>query len=279
MGWTGQPIPRCRIISSRSPPRSSTSGADEESSSTTYGSPSKQRASAGPSCRLRTDTRSRAMKEFVRRLHLEVTQARHIPLSLDVFGVTATGEPSDIEALGQNLAVLGSEGRGPQPDDLSVALRPRLERVRDPGQPPRSSESAHGPRSGKLKAGHLAEHPHSALASGVGVQDPELCQPAIHPRRDQERGNKLARSVGSCGTPTAAIGRFGTPYRSCRRRRPKAEGAGGGDQGPRPVWRATMSSSARPVAADHGRADAGRPGAKRLRWQARASPHRAGCGR
>ena len=58
--------------------------------------------------------RSQAMKAFVARVH-EATEARKIPLSLDVFGVTATGDASDIEALGQNLGVLGPEAEALSP--------------------------------------------------------------------------------------------------------------------------------------------------------------------
>jgi hypothetical protein len=58
--------------------------------------------------------RSQTMKAFVRRAH-EATAARQVPLSIDVFGVTATGEPSDIEALGQNLGVIGSEAEAVSP--------------------------------------------------------------------------------------------------------------------------------------------------------------------
>ena len=58
--------------------------------------------------------RSQAMKAFVRRVH-EVTQPHRVPLSLDLFGVTATGDPSDIEALGQNIGVIGSEAEALSP--------------------------------------------------------------------------------------------------------------------------------------------------------------------
>jgi hypothetical protein len=58
--------------------------------------------------------RSQAMKAFVARVH-EATEARKIPLSLDVFGVAATGDPSDIEALGQNLGVIGPEAEALSP--------------------------------------------------------------------------------------------------------------------------------------------------------------------
>jgi hypothetical protein len=58
--------------------------------------------------------RSQAIKAFVRRVH-EVTDARHVPLSLDVFGVTATGATKDIELLGQNLGVIGPEAEAVSP--------------------------------------------------------------------------------------------------------------------------------------------------------------------
>jgi hypothetical protein len=51
--------------------------------------------------------RSQMMRAFVARVH-EVTQAANVPLSLDTFGITATGAISDVEKLGQNLSVLGS---------------------------------------------------------------------------------------------------------------------------------------------------------------------------
>ena len=52
--------------------------------------------------------RIRAIRDFVRRVH-EVTAARGVPLSLDIFGVTATGHRSDMEMLGQDIGVLGKE--------------------------------------------------------------------------------------------------------------------------------------------------------------------------
>jgi hypothetical protein len=58
--------------------------------------------------------RSQAMKAFVRRVH-DVTQADHVPLSLDLFGVAATGTTSDIEALGQNIGVIGAEAEALSP--------------------------------------------------------------------------------------------------------------------------------------------------------------------
>jgi hypothetical protein len=52
--------------------------------------------------------RSRAMRDFVKRMHT-VTQEKHIPLSLDIFGVTATGDQSDIDKLGQDIGTLATE--------------------------------------------------------------------------------------------------------------------------------------------------------------------------
>jgi hypothetical protein len=52
--------------------------------------------------------RSRAIASFVGRVH-EVAQARHVPLSVDVFGIAASASRADVEALGQNLALLGPE--------------------------------------------------------------------------------------------------------------------------------------------------------------------------
>ncbi len=52
--------------------------------------------------------RTKIIRDIVRKVH-EVTQAANVPLSLDIFGVTATGDRSDWEALGQDIAVLGPE--------------------------------------------------------------------------------------------------------------------------------------------------------------------------
>ncbi|MBP9114412.1 MAG: hypothetical protein KBF88_16475, partial [Polyangiaceae bacterium] len=53
-------------------------------------------------------TKIDVIRNFVRRVH-DVTSARKVPLSLDVFGVVAHGQRSDIEALGQDPAVLAKE--------------------------------------------------------------------------------------------------------------------------------------------------------------------------
>ncbi len=53
-------------------------------------------------------TRVEVIRDFVRQVHA-VTHARGVPLSLDVFGVIALGHREDIDALGQDLALLGPE--------------------------------------------------------------------------------------------------------------------------------------------------------------------------
>jgi hypothetical protein len=45
----------------------------------------------------------------------EFTATRHVPLSLDVFGIAASGPRGDIEALGQNLLLLGPEAEAISP--------------------------------------------------------------------------------------------------------------------------------------------------------------------
>jgi len=52
--------------------------------------------------------RSAIIADFVRRVHA-VTKPAGVMLSLDLFGVTATGSRDDIEKLGQDIAVVGKE--------------------------------------------------------------------------------------------------------------------------------------------------------------------------
>jgi hypothetical protein len=58
--------------------------------------------------KLGTRTRIEVIRDFVREVHA-LTAAKKVPLSLDVFGVTAMAYRPDIEALGQDLAVLAPE--------------------------------------------------------------------------------------------------------------------------------------------------------------------------
>ncbi len=50
-------------------------------------------------------TRISVITDFVKKVHA-ITQAHHVPLSADIFGVTATGTREEIEALGQDIALL-----------------------------------------------------------------------------------------------------------------------------------------------------------------------------
>jgi hypothetical protein len=53
-------------------------------------------------------TKVEVIRDFVREVHA-VTRARHVPLSLDIFGVVAGGKRIDIDGLGQDIALLGPE--------------------------------------------------------------------------------------------------------------------------------------------------------------------------
>jgi hypothetical protein len=53
-------------------------------------------------------TKPEVIRDFVREMHA-VTKARHVPLSLDIFGVVAQGKRIDIDGLGQDIALLGPE--------------------------------------------------------------------------------------------------------------------------------------------------------------------------
>jgi hypothetical protein len=50
-------------------------------------------------------TRLSVITDFVKKAHA-ITQAHHVPLSVDIFGVTATGTRQDMDALGQDIALL-----------------------------------------------------------------------------------------------------------------------------------------------------------------------------
>jgi hypothetical protein len=54
------------------------------------------------------DKRSAIIRDFVKRVHA-VTKPAGVRLSLDLFGVAATGEKSDIDRLGQEIGVVGPE--------------------------------------------------------------------------------------------------------------------------------------------------------------------------
>lgn len=58
--------------------------------------------------------RSKIIRDFVRRVHA-VTKPAGAMLSLDLFGVTATGDRGDIEKLGQEIGVVGPEAEAIMP--------------------------------------------------------------------------------------------------------------------------------------------------------------------
>jgi hypothetical protein len=59
-------------------------------------------------------TRISVITDFVKKAHA-ITQAHHAPLSLDIFGVTATGTRVDIENLGQDIALLSPNAEALMP--------------------------------------------------------------------------------------------------------------------------------------------------------------------
>lgn len=64
------------------------------------------------------EERSKIIRDFVKRVHT-VTQGAGVHLSLDFFGVAATGERFDIERLGQDIAVVA-----PEADAISLMSYP-----------------------------------------------------------------------------------------------------------------------------------------------------------
>jgi hypothetical protein len=79
--------------------------------------------------------RSRANRDFIRRVH-EVTQKKHIPLSLDIFGVTATGDQSDIDKLGQDIGTIGGEAEVLSPMVYPSEYSPGYRGFDQPGNHP-----------------------------------------------------------------------------------------------------------------------------------------------
>jgi hypothetical protein len=188
--------------------------------------------------------RSRAMKEFVRRVH-EVTQAHNVPLSLDVFGVTATGEPSDIEALGQNLAVLGSETEVLSPMVYPSHYAPGYNGFDVPGNHPEIIGIGTRAALGKLKAGHLRGTLIRPWLQASSYKTPNYGPQYI---RDEISSAEKSGAVGwlMWDPSNSYWAVWGALPRAPTATAPKQESSGGGDQASRPQWRATMSSSAGP---------------------------------
>jgi hypothetical protein len=188
--------------------------------------------------------RSRAMKEFVRRVH-EVTQARKIPLSLDVFGVTATGEPSDIEALGQNLAILGSETEVLSPMVYPSHYAPGWSGFDVPGSHPEIIGIGTRAALGKLKAGHLPGTLIRPWLQASSYKTPNYGPQYI---RDEIKSAETSGAVGwlMWDPSNSYWAVWGALPRVSGDASTKRDGSGAGDQASRPPWRATMSSSAGP---------------------------------
>jgi hypothetical protein len=101
-------------------------------------------------------TKIDVIRDFVRRAHT-ITQAAHVPLSLDLFGVVAQGRRIDIDALGQDMAVLapeceafspmvypshyatgfyGWENPGDHPEIVGIGVKGSLEQIKTTAAPP-----------------------------------------------------------------------------------------------------------------------------------------------
>jgi hypothetical protein len=97
--------------------------------------------------------RSRAITSFVSRVR-EAGAAKHVPISLDVFGFAASGPPGDIEALGQNLKQLG-----PVSDAISPMVYPShypvgFQGLEKPGDHPELVRFGTRAAVGKMVDGH-----------------------------------------------------------------------------------------------------------------------------
>jgi hypothetical protein len=75
------------------------------------------------------------IRDFVRRVH-ELTAASHVMLSLDIFGIVAEGDARDIEALGQDPALLAMECEALGPMVYPSHYRPGYAGFEVPGSHP-----------------------------------------------------------------------------------------------------------------------------------------------
>lgn len=188
--------------------------------------------------------RSRAIREFVQRVHA-VTQAHRVPLSLDVFGVTATGEISDIEALGQNLAVIGSEAEALSPMVYPSHYAPGYNGFEVPGNHPEIIGIGTRGALDKLKAGRI-----SGTLIRPWLQASSYKTPNYGPQyiRDEIKSAEKSGAVGwlmwDPGNSYWAV--WGALPLVATTGPGRREPSGSGDQASRPEWRATMSRSASP---------------------------------
>ncbi len=75
------------------------------------------------------------IRDFVRRVH-ELTEARKVPLSLDIFGVVAEGQRADIDMLGQDPTLLAPECEALSPMVYPSHYRPGYQGFEVPGDHP-----------------------------------------------------------------------------------------------------------------------------------------------
>jgi hypothetical protein len=187
-------------------------------------------------------TQVQVITAFVRKVHA-VTQARGVPLSLDVFGVISEGKREDIEALGQDPALLAAECEvlspmvypshyapgyngwaipGDHPEIIGIGTRKTLDQIKAGGvqnpaivrpwlQAMDYKSPTYGPR-------YLADEVRHAEANGgTGWllwnpgQDYGIAWRAIPPRRDPSIEQAASRRTSSRRTSGVARGREHAP--------------------------------------------------------------------
>jgi hypothetical protein len=132
--------------------------------------------------------RSNVMLAFIKRVH-EVTQAHKMSLSLDLFGVAATGIRDDIEKLGQDIAVVSQgaeaispmvypshynkgynnwESPGDHPEIVGIGTKAALDQLKQAGLTThvRSWIQAFPYKSPTYSAAYIAAQAKSAEANG-----------------------------------------------------------------------------------------------------------------
>jgi hypothetical protein len=136
--------------------------------------------------------RSQAIRKFVDRVH-EVVHARGVPLSLDIFGVAATGEMDDIEALGQNIATIGGGAEALSPMIYPSHYSPGYRGWDTPGNHPEIIGI--GTRAALEK---LAAAKNKTTAIRPWLQAASYKSPAFGPKYIQDE-IKSAEAAGSLG--------------------------------------------------------------------------------
>jgi hypothetical protein len=102
----------------------------------------------------RKSTKKKVITEFVHRVH-EVTQARGVPLSLDVFGIIAEGQTEDIDNLGQDPVALAKECEALSPMVYPSHFRAGYQGFEVPGNHPEIVGISTRKIIQQLKRGHV----------------------------------------------------------------------------------------------------------------------------